>query len=130
MHVHRDEVDKAVGRRRFLVGGLVAGGVAVAAGAGLLGLGSDAQAVALEEFDEVYQGRRIKGWAIANGDNPGNEASVDGDPLHVMRNGDGTYTTSVNHYESFGSLRDATRRAVDTLGDLRPETPLAAHHGH
>ncbi|WP_433260575.1 tyrosinase family oxidase copper chaperone [Actinosynnema sp. CS-041913] len=128
MHVDKDGTDKAVGRRRFLVGGLVGGGVAVAAGAGLIGLGSDAQAMALEEFDEVYQGRRIRGWAIANGDNPRSEATVDGDALHIMRNGDGTYTTSVNHYESFDSLRAAARRAVETLGGLRPESQLA--HGH
>ncbi len=128
MHVHKDETDKVVGRRRFLVGGLVGGGVAVAAGAGLIGLGGNAQAVALEEFDEIYLGRRIKGWAVNNGDNPTSEASVDGDALHVMRNGDGTYTTSVNHYESFDSLRSAARRAVETLGDLRPESQ-SAHHG-
>ncbi|MEU6153381.1 tyrosinase family oxidase copper chaperone [Actinosynnema sp. NPDC047251] len=128
MHVHRDGSDKAVGRRRFLVGGLVGGGVAVAAGAGLIGLGSSAQAVTLEEFDEIYEGRRIKGWAVKDADDPRSEATVDGDALHVMRNGDGTFTTSVNHYESFDSLKTATRHAVDTLGGLRPETQLA-HHG-
>ncbi|MEV0678564.1 tyrosinase family oxidase copper chaperone [Actinosynnema sp. NPDC050436] len=129
MHVREDENDKVMGRRRFLVGGLVGGGVAVAAAAGLIGLGSSAQALGLEEFDELYKGRRIKGWAIKSGDNPRTEASVDGDPLHIMRNGDDTYTTSVNHYESFDSLRSATQRAVDTLGDLRPESS-PAHHGH
>ncbi|MEU4805448.1 tyrosinase family oxidase copper chaperone [Actinosynnema sp. NPDC023587] len=128
MHVQKDGADRVVGRRRFLVGGLIGGGVAVAAGVGLLGLGSNAQALALEEFDEVYQGRRIQGWAVQNGDDPRSEASVDGAPLHVMRNGDHTYTTSVNHYESFDSLRNAARRAVDTLGDLRPESQ-SAHHG-
>ncbi|WP_170211954.1 tyrosinase family oxidase copper chaperone [Saccharothrix australiensis] len=83
----------------------------------------------LEEFDEVYQGRHIRGWAVKEGENPRSEAFVDDDPLHVMRNGDGTFTTSVNHYESFDTLRAATRRAVETLGDLRPELP-PTHHGH
>ncbi|MBB5958567.1 hypothetical protein FHS29_005175 [Saccharothrix tamanrassetensis] len=129
MHVHEDGDDKVVGRRRFLVGGLVGAGVIAAAGAGLIGLGGNAQAVVLEEFDELYKGRRIKGWAVARGANPQSEVTVDGDALHIMSNGDGTYTTSVNHYESFDSLRSAARRAVETLGDLRPESP-PTHHGH
>ncbi|MBW4718585.1 tyrosinase cofactor [Saccharothrix obliqua] len=128
MHVHEEENARVLGRRRFLVRGLVGGGVAVAAGAGLIGLSGNAQAVTLEEFDEIYLKRHIKGWAVNEGVNPRCEATIDGDALHVMRNGDGTFTTSVNHYESFETLRDATRRAVETLGDLRPESQ-SAHHG-
>ncbi|MBE1466258.1 tyrosinase family oxidase copper chaperone [Kibdelosporangium phytohabitans] len=65
-----------------------------------------------QEFDETYGGRRINGKADL--------LFIDGDLVHVMRNADGTYTTSINHYESFTSLRDAAERAVDTLGGLRP----------
>lgn len=87
-----------------LVGGAAIGWNAVVANAGT------------EEFDEVYADRRIQGKA-------GETLAflyVDGDGVHVMRNVDRSYSTSINHYESFTSLRDAARRAVDTMGDLRP----------
>ncbi|MFC0116028.1 tyrosinase family oxidase copper chaperone [Kibdelosporangium aridum] len=86
-------------------------GAAAVAGGTVVGWNAFA---AQTDFDEIYAGRRIHG--------KGELIFVDGDVVHVMRNGDGSYSTSINHYESFTSLRDAARRAVDTLGDLRPVT--------
>lgn len=107
---------KVFGRRKFLVFGAVGTGVAATVALGV------SAAASVEEFDEMYRGRRIHG---------GRQAFIDDDLLHTMDNADGTCTTSVNHYESFSSRRDAARRAVDTLGDLRPESPLSPHrHGH
>jgi hypothetical protein len=105
-------------RRRLLMGGAAA----VAGGAGVAWNAVTANAGA-EQFDEIYAGRRIQGKAGAV-----DVLYVDGDGVHVMRNVDGSYTTSVNHYESFTSLREAAKRAVDTLGDLRPVS--VARHSH
>ncbi|WP_168211375.1 tyrosinase family oxidase copper chaperone [Actinosynnema sp. ALI-1.44] len=95
-------------RRRLLMTSAVAVAGGVTLGWNVLVANAD------QEFDEIYDGRRIRGKADL--------LFVDGDLVHVMRNGDGSYTTSINHYESFSSLRDAAKRAVDTLGDLRPVT--------
>ncbi|MEF9908879.1 tyrosinase family oxidase copper chaperone [Streptomyces sp. P5-A9] len=46
----------------------------------------------------------------------GTEVSVDGRPLHVMRRADGSYLSTVNHYESFPTLLETARAAVDELG--------------
>jgi hypothetical protein len=89
----------------------------------------------LERFAETYQGRRIEGGATvlvpATGDGtvvrpaggawlvPSVEVRIDGRPLHVMRRADGTYLSPVNHYESFPTLRDVARAAVEELGDAR-----------
>jgi hypothetical protein len=103
----------------------------------------------LERFAEMYQGRHIQGSATVMvparsgnrgegaadgtaGDGaatvrpaggarlvPSVEVRIDGRPLHVMRRADGTYLSLVNHYESFPTLRDVARAAVDELGDAQ-----------
>jgi hypothetical protein len=50
---------------------------------------------------------------------PSVEVRIDGRPLHVMRRSDGTYLSLVNHYESFPTLREVARAAVDELGDAQ-----------
>ncbi|TGA93800.1 tyrosinase cofactor [Streptomyces sp. MZ04] len=63
-------------------------------------------------FDEVYQGRRIRGsYAAGSWD-----VTVDGRPLHLMRRADGSYLSMIDHYESHPTPLLATRRAVDELG--------------
>ena len=47
---------------------------------------------------------------------PGIDVSVDGRALHVMRRADGSYISAVNHYESFPTLVETARAAVDELG--------------
>ncbi|GAA1819346.1 tyrosinase cofactor [Planosporangium flavigriseum] len=101
--------------------------------------------VTAEHFDEVYQGRRISGSAGTPLDAKFSVAQtgahvpvalqvpiepqvlIDGRALHVMTNADGTYTSVVNHYQSFRSLREVARAAVDSLGTatLSP----VHHHG-
>ncbi|GAB1693217.1 tyrosinase family oxidase copper chaperone [Krasilnikovia sp. M28-CT-15] len=90
----------------------------------------EANAPAGERFAEVYKGRRIEGTAavaaapraarsLAAAAAPAAPATpdllIDGVPLHVMVNADGTYTSVVNHYETFRSLREVARAAVDQL---------------
>jgi hypothetical protein len=77
------------------------------------------------EVGEIYKGRRITivpaGLAAA-GHRRGAHADtvlIDGVPLHVMANDDGTYTSVVNHYESHRSLRRLAHAAVDDLGGAR-----------
>ncbi|ALC21183.1 tyrosinase family oxidase copper chaperone [Streptomyces pristinaespiralis] len=110
----------------------------------------------LERFAETYQGRHIQGSATVmvpageegrhrNGEDadrvrsgppaggarpvPSVEVRIDGRPLHVMRRADGTYLSLVNHYESFPTLRDVARAAVDELGDAQLSlTPMTAMH--
>ncbi|QIP84905.1 tyrosinase [Streptomyces sp. Tu 2975] len=110
----------------------------------------------LERFAETYQGRHIQGSAtvmVPAGDEdryadgeaadrvrsgrpaggapsvPSVEVRIDGRPLHVMRRADGTYLSLVNHYESFPTLRDVARAAVDELGDAQLSlTPMTAMH--
>lgn len=99
---------RMLNRRRLLMTGAIALAGGATLGWNVLVANAD------QEFDEIYAGRRIHGKA--------DRLFVDGDLVHVMRNGDGSYTTSINHYEAFTSLRDAAKRAVDTLGGLRPVT--------
>lgn len=79
----------------------------------------------LERFAEMYRGRHIQGTATvmvpAGGDGgppplPSVEVRIDDRPLHVMRRSDGSYLSLVNHYESFPTLREVARAAVDELG--------------
>ncbi|GAA1527702.1 tyrosinase cofactor [Streptomyces albidochromogenes] len=90
-----------------------------------------------ERFAETYRGRHIQG--TARGTRPARAAArragagdamtvaavrdvevrIDGRPLHVMRRADGSYLSLVNHYESFPTLLDAARAAVDELGDAQ-----------
>jgi hypothetical protein len=78
---------------------------------------------------EVYRGRRISiqsaphgGAAMAMasmaempGMGPMPSVLIDGVPLHVMTNADGTYSTVVNHYQTFPDLSSAARAGVDAL---------------
>ncbi|GGZ18026.1 hypothetical protein GCM10010387_08040 [Streptomyces inusitatus] len=83
----------------------------------------------LERFAELYRGRHIEGTVTvmvpagaaggSAGGAPGVEVRIDGRPLHVMRRADGSYLSHVNHYESFPTLREAARAAVDELGTAR-----------
>lgn len=111
----------------------------------------------LERFAETYRGRHIQGSAtvmLPAGDEdrhgagegadrvrsgrppaggarlvPSVEVRIDGRPLHVMRRADGTYLSLVNHYESFPTLRDVARAAVDELrGAQLSLTPMTAMH--
>nr|EIF92165.1 tyrosinase co-factor MelC1 [Streptomyces tsukubensis NRRL18488] len=53
------------------------------------------------------------------------EVRIDGRPLHIMRRADGSFMSLVNHYESFPTLREVARAAVDELGAAQ----LAVHRG-
>ncbi|GGX24238.1 tyrosinase cofactor [Streptomyces chryseus] len=94
-----------------------------------------------ERFAETYRGRHIQGTArgtrparaaaarrVAAGDAMtvtavrDVEVRIDGRPLHVMRRADGSYLSLVNHYESFPTLLDAARAAVDELGGAQLST--------
>ncbi|UVS80279.1 MULTISPECIES: tyrosinase family oxidase copper chaperone [Actinokineospora] len=119
-------------RRRLLTGAMAAGAVAVVGTSGALlvnAAGGAAAATVADQFDEVYRGRHIHGGVVdAPGIAPQDLIYIDDDLLHVMRNADGTVSTSINHYQSFDSLRTAAQAAVDTLGDLRPVPAGVAHH--
>ncbi|MFH9133989.1 tyrosinase family oxidase copper chaperone [Streptomyces sp. NPDC017524] len=91
-----------------------------------------------EEFAEMYRGREIRATATAvvpagaTGDDrvsiaagPGAEIRIDGRPLHVMRRADGTYLSDVRHYESYPTLLEAARAAVDELGAAQLAHPAA-----
>jgi hypothetical protein len=81
----------------------------------------DAQAAdRAERVDEVYKGRRV----VATADPL--QVFIDGVELHVMTNADGRYSSIVNHYQSFLSLRDVARAAVDELAGAA----LVSRHGH
>ncbi|MEU8707827.1 tyrosinase family oxidase copper chaperone [Streptomyces sp. NPDC048565] len=84
-----------------------------------------------ERFSEQYKGREIKGTATATvpagaqsyaghagaaAAEHGTDVTIDGRTLHVMRRADGSYLSTVNHYESFPTLRETARAAVDELG--------------
>ncbi|MFD8062110.1 tyrosinase family oxidase copper chaperone [Streptomyces cyaneofuscatus] len=97
-------------------------------------------AAAAEEFAEMYRGREIRGsvtvlvpageaggGAGAHDTEPVTEIRIDGRPLHVMRRADGTYLSDVTHYESFPTLREAARAAVDELGTARLALPAPDH---
>ncbi|MEV5160884.1 MULTISPECIES: tyrosinase family oxidase copper chaperone [unclassified Streptomyces] len=92
------------------------------------GSAPERDAVGPERFAELYKGRRIRGTAtplVAAGSLPGAgpaaavpgiDVRVDGRTLHVMRRADGSYLSTVNHYESFPTLLETARAAVDELG--------------
>ncbi|MFB7297285.1 tyrosinase family oxidase copper chaperone [Streptomyces rubiginosohelvolus] len=102
------------------------------------GPGSGSRATS-EEFAEMYRGREIRGTAtvvpagapaddqVAVAAEPVTEIRIDGRPLHVMRRADGTYLSDVRHYESYPTLLETARAAVDELGSARLAPP-AAHH--
>ncbi|GAA2151941.1 tyrosinase cofactor [Kitasatospora kazusensis] len=113
-------------RRRMLQGAAVA--LTAAAGTALIGLTgpTDRPAAAAglagsDEFDEVYQGRRIQGRPVTDGAAAGHHHGggyavlIDGRPLHMMRNSDGTWISVVNHYQTFTTPRGLARAAVNEL---------------
>jgi hypothetical protein len=91
----------------------------------------------LERFAEMYRGRDIHGTATAMvpaaghagaasaaeagamAVPPGIDVRIDGRPLHVMKRADGSYLSTVNHYESFPTLLEAARAAVDEIGSAQ-----------
>ncbi|MET8154160.1 tyrosinase family oxidase copper chaperone [Actinoplanes sp. NPDC049668] len=121
--------------RRELLKLTAAGAVAVGTGAlGVQVLTAGDPAVAAadsgERFDETYRGRRIQGAAVpaararALADGGAGTAAmpdvvIDGAALHVMVNADGTYTSVANHYQTFRTLREVARAAVDELDGAR-----------
>ncbi|MEV5259527.1 tyrosinase family oxidase copper chaperone [Streptomyces anulatus] len=91
-----------------------------------------------EEFAEMYRGREIRGTAtlvvpagapdddrVRVAAEPGSEIRIDGRPLHVMRRADGTYLSDVRHYESYPTLLEMARAAVDELGAAGLAHPAA-----
>ncbi|MEW1612674.1 MULTISPECIES: tyrosinase family oxidase copper chaperone [unclassified Streptomyces] len=102
--------------------------------------GSGDPAPRTEEFAEMYRGREIRGnvsvlvpageagGTAADRAEPVIEIRIDGRPLHVMRRADGTYLSEVTHYESFPTLRETARAAVDELGTARLALPASQHH--
>ncbi|MEU6954701.1 tyrosinase family oxidase copper chaperone [Streptomyces sp. NPDC045714] len=91
-----------------------------------------------DEFAEMYRGREIRATAtavvpagatdddrVAIAAEPGAEISIDGRPLHVMRRSDGTYLSDVRHYESYPTLLETARAAVDELGAAQLAHPAA-----
>ncbi|HET9516804.1 MAG TPA: tyrosinase family oxidase copper chaperone, partial [Actinoplanes sp.] len=69
---------------------------------------------------EIYRGRRIRIRRL-QGIRPGevlpaDTVLIDEMPLHVMSNADSTFTPMTHHYQTFRTLRAASRAAVDSLG--------------
>jgi hypothetical protein len=64
-------------------------------------------------IDELYRGRRIRAYLPAPGMRP--RVYIDDVGLHTMTLPDGRCTTVMNHYQSFGTLQQAARAAVDNL---------------
>ncbi|MFI1936274.1 tyrosinase cofactor [Streptomyces purpureus] len=80
-------------------------------------------------FDEVFEGRRIKGGPSHGGGHHGGHhgggyaVHIDGEELHVMRNADGTWISVINHYEPLATPRAVARAAVRELKGA-PLVPL------
>jgi hypothetical protein len=64
-------------------------------------------------IDEVYRGRRIIAYLPTVGTVP--PVYIDGVELHVMTLRNGTYTSVMNHYQTFDTLLQTARAAVDNL---------------
>ncbi|MBD2830852.1 tyrosinase cofactor [[Kitasatospora] papulosa] len=125
-------VRRAVLRAVFTAAVLAGTGGALAPvllqGQGPGGPGQERDAVGPERFSELYKGREIRGTAttvVPAGAQahagtsiaaPAADVSVDGRTLHVMRRADGSYLSTVTHYESFPTLLETARAAVDELG--------------
>lgn len=85
------------------------------------------------DVDEVYQGRRIQITAGGGGHHGGHHGGadvptvrIDGQELHVMRNGDGTWISVINHYAPFADVLSLARAAVRELqgAALAPFAPM------
>ncbi|MFB7025663.1 MULTISPECIES: tyrosinase cofactor [unclassified Streptomyces] len=122
----------SITRRRALgVAAGAAGAVAVLARTGPAGAAAPrAAATDPASFDEVYQGRRIRGGPAHGGGHHGGHhgggytVTVDGRELHVMRNADGTWISVIHHYEPVATPRELARAAVRELRGA-PLVPLA-----
>ncbi|MER6910548.1 tyrosinase cofactor [Streptomyces sp. NPDC000594] len=73
-------------------------------------------------FDEVFEGRRIQGIPVkgsraahAHHGNGNFRVLIDGRALHLMYRADNTWTSAINHYQTFRTPLDAARTAVTTL---------------
>ncbi|MFC8508133.1 tyrosinase cofactor [Streptomyces sp. NPDC057411] len=124
----------SITRRRAL--GVAAGAAGAAAGlalAGSAGAATPGTAAAAgaepAAFDEVYQGRRIKGGPSHGGGHHGGHhgggysVTIDGEELHVMQNADGTWISVINHYEPVATPKAVARAAVRELQGA-PLVPL------
>ncbi|MFE5590266.1 tyrosinase cofactor [Streptomyces sp. NPDC056549] len=121
----------SITRRRAL--GVAAGAAGAAAGLALAGQAAAAPRAAVPAagpalFDEVYQGRRIKGGPSHGGHHGGHHAggysvTIDGEELHVMQNADGTWISVINHYEPVATPKAVARAAVRELQGA-PLVPL------
>ncbi|MFB6629279.1 tyrosinase cofactor [Streptomyces sp. NPDC056362] len=120
----------SITRRRAL--GVAAGAAGAAAGLALAGPAAAAPRAAAPaapaSFDEVYQGRRIKGGPSHGGHHGGHHTggysvTIDGEELHVMQNADGTWISVINHYEPVATPRAVARAAVRELQGA-PLVPL------
>ncbi|CAM5593909.1 apotyrosinase chaperone MelC1 [Streptomyces tanashiensis] len=121
----------SITRRRAL--GVAAGAAGAAAGLALAGQAvaaprAAATAAAPASFDEVYQGRRIKGGPSGGGHHGGHHGggysvTIDGEELHVMQNADGTWISVINHYEPVATPKAVARAAVRELQGA-PLVPL------
>ncbi|MFF1510914.1 tyrosinase cofactor [Streptomyces sp. NPDC058326] len=125
----------SITRRRAL--GVAAGAAGAAAGVALAGsavaaaprAAAPASGPAPAAFDEVYQGRRIKGGPSHGGGHHGGHhgggysVTIDGQELHVMRNADGTWISVINHYEPVATPKALARAAVRELQGA-PLVPL------
>lgn len=98
--------------------------------------------------DEMYRGRHIQvgvagpprtasvtpASAVSAGGPPGPgpgaafDIRIDGRPLHIMRRADGSYLSAVNHYESFPTLLETARAAVDDLAGAQLSVSGPIHH--
>ncbi|MFI2739240.1 tyrosinase cofactor [Streptomyces sp. NPDC018711] len=122
----------SITRRRAL--GVAAGAAGAAAGLALAGQAAAAPRAAATpaapaSFDEVYQGRRIKGGPSHSGGHHGGHhgggysVTIDGEELHVMQNADGTWISVINHYEPVATPKAVARAAVRELQGA-PLVPL------
>ncbi|MEU9100407.1 tyrosinase family oxidase copper chaperone [Streptomyces sp. NPDC048361] len=99
-----------------------------AAPAGATGPGPTAHVPEGMLFDEMHAGHRIQGRPLQA---DGSEVAVfvDDRQLVLMRRADGTYLSSVDHYESYATAREAARAAAAELGRARLAA-VPVHAGH
>ncbi|MFE9402087.1 tyrosinase family oxidase copper chaperone [Streptomyces sp. NPDC006530] len=99
-----------------------------AAPAGTTGPGSTPRVPEGMLFDEMHAGHRIQGRPL-HADGAEVAVFVDDRQLMLMRRADGTYLSSVDHYESYATAREAARAAAAELGRARLAA-VPVHAGH
>ncbi|MFG2721147.1 tyrosinase family oxidase copper chaperone [Streptomyces sp. NPDC048416] len=99
-----------------------------AATAGATGPGSAAPVPGGTPFDEMHAGHRIQGRPL-QADGCEVAVFVDDRRLMLMRRADGSYLSSVDHYESYATAREAARAAAVVLGRARLAA-VPVHAGH